>query len=239
MGTGERVKIKEDRWLPDKTNGLVISSLSQVVAETKVSSLIDQDQVRWNEEVVRYLFLPHEADSILAIPLSLRRPPNRITWKHIPSGLFTTSSAYKLIVSCESMSNAGSSSVENHKKFWKSLWQLQMPNKIKNFVWRVCNEALPTKMNLYHRHVTDSNICDLCGEFPEDTVHAIWTCKEVAGVWSSLDWFHQSVLVQPVNYRELLARFMPSQDDYKAEIFAITGWYVWNRRNAIHFNRVV
>ncbi|XP_050290037.1 uncharacterized protein LOC126728216 [Quercus robur] len=94
-------------------------------------------------------------------------------------------------------------------------------------------------MNLHHRHVTDSNICDLCGEFPEDTVHAIWTCKEVAGVWSSLDWFHQSVLVQPVNYRELLARFMPSQDDYKAEIFAIAGWYVWNRRNAIHFNRAV
>ncbi|XP_050249952.1 uncharacterized protein LOC126697131 [Quercus robur] len=79
-------------------------------------------------------------------------------------------------------------------------------------------------MNLHYRHVTDSDICDLCGEFPEDTVHAIWTCKEVAGVWSSLDWFHQAVPVQPVNYRELLARFMPSSDDYKAEIFAIAGW---------------
>ena len=36
-----------------------------------------------------------------------------------------------------------------------------------------------------------------------------------------------------------LARFMPSLDDYKAEIFAIAGWFVWNRRNAIHFNRAV
>ena len=94
-------------------------------------------------------------------------------------------------------------------------------------------------MNLHHRHVTDSDACDLRGEFLEDTVHAIWTCKEVAGLWSSLDWFHQSVPVQPVNYRELLARFMPSQDDYKAEIFAIVGWCVWNRRNAIHYNREV
>ncbi|KAK7824785.1 hypothetical protein CFP56_034038 [Quercus suber] len=34
-----------------------------------------------------------------------------------------------------------------------------------------------------------------------------------------------------------MARFMPSQDDYKAEIFAIAGWCVWNRRNAIHFNQ--
>lgn len=131
----------------------------------------------------------------MAIPLSLRRSPDRIAQKHTPSGLFTTSSAYKLIVSCDSLSNASSSSAENHKKLWKSLWQLQVPNKIKNFVLRTCNEALPTKMNLHHRHVTDSDICDLYGELPEDTVHAIWTGKEIAGVWSSLEWFHQSVLV--------------------------------------------
>ena len=62
VGMGERVRIQEDRWLPDKTNGSVISSLSQVAAKTKVSSLIDQDQFRWNEEVVRNLFLPHEAN---------------------------------------------------------------------------------------------------------------------------------------------------------------------------------
>ena len=62
VGMEERVRIQEDRWLPDKTNGSVISSLSQVAAKTKVSSLIDQDQFRWNEEVVRNLFLPHEAN---------------------------------------------------------------------------------------------------------------------------------------------------------------------------------
>ena len=153
--------------------------------------------------------------------------------------MFTTSSAYKLIVSRDSMSNASSSSVENQKKFWKSLWQLRVPNKIKHFVWRACNEALPTKMNLHHRHVMDSDICDLCGELPEDTVHAFWSYKDITCVWSSLEWFHQSVLVQPVNFRELLARFMPSQDEYKAEIFAIAGCCIWNQRNAIHFNQVV
>ena len=42
-----------------------------------------------------------------------------------------------------------------------------------------------------------------------------------------------------MNFRELLARFMLSQDEYKAEIFAIAGWCVWNRRNAIHFNQAV
>ena len=52
VGTGERVRIKEDRWLPEKGHKLIISLLTQVPAETKVSYLINQDRVRWNEEMV-------------------------------------------------------------------------------------------------------------------------------------------------------------------------------------------
>ena len=144
-----------------------------------------------------------------------------------------------MIVSCNSMSIVGSSNMENQKKFLKSLWQLQVPNKIKHFVWRACNDALPTKANLYRRHVTDSDTCDLCKGHPEDIVHALWLCKEIAYVWSSLEWFHQAVPVQPANFRKLLARFMPCQDEYKDEIFVIAVWCVWNRQNAIHFNRAV
>lgn len=103
--------------------------------------------------------------------------------------------------------------MENQKKFWKSLWQLRVPNKIKHFVWRACNDALPTKANLRHRHVMDSDIYDLCREHPEDTVHALRSCNEIACVWSSLEWFHQAVPVQQANFSELLARFMLCQDE--------------------------
>ena len=41
VGTGESMRIKEERWLLDKANGFVISPLSQVAAEARVSSLID------------------------------------------------------------------------------------------------------------------------------------------------------------------------------------------------------
>jgi len=143
--------------------------------------------------------------------------------------MLTTSSAYKMIVSCDSMSIAGSSNMENQKKFWKTLWQLQVPNKIKHFVWKACNDALPTKANLHYRHVTDSDTNDLCKEHPKDTIHALWLFKEIACVCSSLEWFHLVVPVQPANFRELLARFMPCQDECRVEIFAIAVWCVWNR----------
>ncbi|XP_023900707.1 uncharacterized mitochondrial protein AtMg00310-like [Quercus suber] len=38
VGTGERVRIKEDRWLPDKANGLVISPLPQAAAKSSLSA---------------------------------------------------------------------------------------------------------------------------------------------------------------------------------------------------------
>ncbi|XP_030957684.1 uncharacterized protein LOC115979763 [Quercus lobata] len=85
IGTGEALRIKEDRWLPGHANCSVISPLPSMSPDVKVSSLIDPDRVAWRTEVVQQLFLPHEADIILGIPLSSRSPDDRIIWAHTPS----------------------------------------------------------------------------------------------------------------------------------------------------------
>lgn len=95
------------------------------------------------------LFLPHEALSILGIPLGPRMPPNQIIWGLTPFGCFTTSSAYKLLVSCDSSNIASSFDLWPQKQFWKGVWNLRVPNKIKHFDWRACNNALPTMVNLH------------------------------------------------------------------------------------------
>ena len=101
--------------------------------------------------------MPHEASAILGIPLSCRCPPDKITWAYSPLGLFTTSSAYKLLVSGDAVSQAGSSNVDTQKHFWKGVWRLRVPNKIKHFIWRGCNDALPTMSNLFRRQITSSD----------------------------------------------------------------------------------
>nr|POF02730.1 hypothetical protein CFP56_04963 [Quercus suber] len=53
----------------------------------------------------------------IQIKLSRRFPPDKVAWAYSPSGLFTTSSAYKLLVSDDAVSQAGSSNVDTQKHF--------------------------------------------------------------------------------------------------------------------------
>ena len=122
VGNGESVRIKGDRWLPNQACCSVILPLPQLADDTRVSFLINQDRFAWKESVVKEFFLPHEADIILGIPLSFQHPPNHIAWAHTPSSMFSTSSAYKLIVSSASTSTIGNSNLDNQRKFWKGLW---------------------------------------------------------------------------------------------------------------------
>ena len=171
----------------------------------------------------------------MGISLSIRHPVDRIIWAHTPSSMFTTSSAYKFLVSYESVSNAGSSNLEVQRKFWKSIWQLWVSHKIKHFVWRACYNALPTMVNLHQCHIVSTVSYKLCNDHPEDTLHVVWFCKDIIGVWTSLEWFHQSVPSPPACFSDLLSRFLYCRDEFRAEIFLIAVWLIWNRCNALHF----
>ena len=104
------------------------------------------------EELVHRIFIPTDVHSILNIPLSSHLPHDRPVWAYTPKGQFTVRSAYKLVViEFLGESTTGSPNADTHKIFWRRLWGLNLPNKIKYFTWRVCHNILPTKMNLHQR----------------------------------------------------------------------------------------
>ena len=130
IGDGQSVRIKEDKWLPVKPSRLILSPLPPVMAEARVSSLINLDLSMWKSEEVNRLFLPHEASLVLGIPLSHRKPSDRVSWSSTPSGEFSTSSAYKLLAAPFSTDRASSSNQDYQRSFWKGIWKLQVPNKM-------------------------------------------------------------------------------------------------------------
>ena len=90
-------------------------------------------------------------------------------------------------------------------------------------------------MNLYWRQIVPSACCALCNALPKDSLHAVWSCETISGVWSTLEWFHQTAPPHPNSFIELLSSFLFNREEFKAEIFVIMVWLLWNRRNAVQF----
>ena len=116
---------------------------------------------------------------------------------------------------------------------------LQTLNKVKHFTWRACNNSLPIMDNLLHRHITSSTCCNTCQTQTEDILHAVWGCPEVANLWSTLSWVQHLIPHSPGDFSNLFLSFLQVRDDYRGEIFAISAWLLWNRRNSIHFHRPI
>ena len=100
---------------------------------------------------MRQVFIPTDVQSILSISLSVRMPLDRLVWTFTPKGNFIVCSVYKIAVA-KSMETRmeETSNGENHKSFWRTLWGLNLPNKMKSFAWQVCRNIIPTKVNLCH-----------------------------------------------------------------------------------------
>ncbi|XP_075645677.1 uncharacterized protein LOC142616777 [Castanea sativa] len=87
-------------------------------------------------------------------------------------------------------------------------------------------------VNLQRRHITVLDTCEECKVQPKDELHALWSCSKLTEVWSSLTWTQQVTDAQVSSFQDLLDHFMQISNDYRKEIFIITAWSLWNRRNA-------
>nr|XP_023881248.1 uncharacterized protein LOC111993657 [Quercus suber] len=149
VGNGKTIHIWEDKWLPTPTTYKTISPPYYFEDFPMVSVLIDLDSKRWKADLVKKIFLPFEADTILRIPLCYSLPDDKLIWLGNTRGVFTVRSAYYVALSLVKSCNRGESSAgDSRSLLWKRVWHLNLPEKIRIFAWRACMDALPTMQNL-------------------------------------------------------------------------------------------
>ena len=68
-------------------------------------------------------------------------------------------------------------------QLWKRIWAGKVPNKIRVFAWRLCQEILTVFHNFYRRKIDVQPICPLCQQGVETTIHAIRDCLIACDVW--------------------------------------------------------
>jgi len=137
------------------------------------------NQKEWNKDIIDGIFAPEEAELIYRIPLSATASEDSIFWPLTQDGTYTSKTGYRFLK--EESEHEGMDVEKMELK--RSIWSMQVPNKVKNFVWRACRNSLPTKTNLVHRKIIDSPICDCCQQCPETVLHSLWSCRELEVVW--------------------------------------------------------
>lgn len=87
--------------------------------------------------MIHRFFSPDDTKAILSIPLSTKLPGDRLVWAYTPKGNFIVRRAYRLVVASRIGNTfGGASNEENGKIFWKTIWRLNIPNKVKSFAWK-------------------------------------------------------------------------------------------------------
>ncbi|XP_019190724.1 PREDICTED: uncharacterized protein LOC109185199 [Ipomoea nil] len=132
VGNGDDTFIGTDPWLPVDNNPYVETVLHPTVHDAPMSSLMNRHGTGCDVECVKDIFTDRDANLILNIPLSTRRPPDRWIWHWDDKSAYTVKSCYKHLTTV-----AG----DDHP--WAKIWSLHIPPK---FFWAISSlndSALP------------------------------------------------------------------------------------------------
>jgi hypothetical protein len=152
IGNGTKVHIWGDKWLPKPSTYCIQSPPKGLDSDALVSELIDHSAGEWKHSLLREIFSKEEVEAIQSIPISLTNQPDKQIWRGTMKGDFSVGSAYHMAKELEASCQAGCSN-RSEEKIWKGIWNSQIPNTVKTFMWRACQNLLPTRENLAKRKI--------------------------------------------------------------------------------------
>ncbi|KAJ7965493.1 Ribonuclease H [Quillaja saponaria] len=189
--------------------------------DAMVSSLIDQEQHRWNHDLVDQIFMPFEEEQIKNIPLRRSRQEDRVVWHGTKDGCFFVKSAYNQILLEQRQQH--SSGVSNFDGVWSRLWRLKIPPKIKHFLWRGIKDTLPVQFNLLRRGIQVCKSCPNCGSW-ESSMHALISCQGPRELWQQTNISFAS----NVEYlTSLIILILHDWEEQKIKKFTAISWSIW------------
>lgn len=80
--------------MPRPSSFFIQSPINTLDCNAKVTKLIDQETIRWKEELISSMFLKVEANIKCNLPFSVSRSLDKKIWGHTKNGLFSVKSVY-------------------------------------------------------------------------------------------------------------------------------------------------
>jgi len=236
VGDGCNLHAWTARWIPRPTSFTTIRGPHAWDTELKVADFIDKEAGCWREDMVRQMFLPVDAEMILRIPLCTSWPADKLIWHFTSNGSFSVRSAYHLLGALM-RGDHPSSSNGTCQQLWKTIWDLDVPPRIRIFGWKVVVGALATKVNIARRINNFSASCDICGHVEDSESHALFDCPLAVEVWQESDLDATLWKNWPLSAVDRLMKATQLLDHQRLGEYVAIMWEVWNERNRVVFGQ--
>lgn len=161
-------------------------------------------------QLVEQLFNTEGQNRILGMTLGCREPNDTLVWNRSRDDLFSVKSGD-----------------------WGSIWKLQVPSKVKIFIWRTVRGVLPFRFNLRRRRVQCPEECPLCESAVENEWHLFFECQCAEAVWRASGLWNdiQSMVMEAEGFKASFFKILDLLQEGPRKCFVMMLWCLWKRKN--------
>ncbi|XP_045810455.1 uncharacterized protein LOC123904892 [Trifolium pratense] len=177
IGDGATVNAWSDHWLlygrPIKDLGIVIP---HELHGWKVKDLVDNNGV-WKVDDLSTWLPQNIINRLFAIvPPKNVAAADRLAWRGTTDGKFSIASAYTMLCNFND---------DEWDVVWRRVWRLQVPERVRSFIWLVKHDRLLTNYRKSKMNVC-TPWCKHCVDIVEDTMHVLRDCPLAKVIWCNL-----------------------------------------------------
>jgi ribonuclease HI len=182
----------------------------------------------WDVNKINGFFDSITSSRILKTPLFASVSDDAIAWKLEHDGEYSVRSAYKYC-----MNTAGTHNSLGITGSWQLIWRMKTPPKVKNLLWRICRNVLPTRSRLNSRGINCPVNCAGCNDAAEDSIHVLFLCPRSVQCWQQARLWDQvsAGFNNNNNIIENIFSILHRLDKAQQEFFSVLVWSIWKCRN--------
>ena len=182
IGNGESTRIWDEPWLSMDSPARPMGPPNLESKDLKVADLLNHATGEWDRQRIDTL-LPFEAHKILQLKPSKTGGGDKMCWLATKNGEYSTKTGY--YTALKQMEFDQNSPPSRSNCDWMAdIWLIPIPPKLKVFLWKIVQNALPLGENLETRGITTINIqCIHCGE-KETANHLFLSCPFARQIWN-------------------------------------------------------
>ncbi|KAL9425662.1 hypothetical protein AB3S75_032598 [Citrus x aurantiifolia] len=112
---------------------------------------------------------------------------------------------------------------------------LELPEKVKIFMWRALKNILPTAENLWKRKSLQEPICQRCKLQVESVSHALIECRAARKIWDLAPLTVQLPKDHSHDFFSAIQEMCSRSLKAEAEMMVVYCWVIWSARNKFIF----